>query len=73
MSRTKFALLALFLVVSAESFAQAQLSVSPPAAAGPYRVAQTFHIGGAGGWDYLTVDSQKQAAVYPPRHPHDGR
>ena len=69
MSHTKLALLTLSLVVIAGSFAQAQPSASPPAAAGPYRVAQTFHIGGAGGWDYLTVDPQHKL-LYVPRSTH---
>ena len=69
MSCTKLAFLMLSLVVIAASFAQAQPSASPPAAAGPYRVAQTFHIGGAGGWDYLTVDPQRKL-LYVPRSTH---
>ena len=40
-----------------------------PAAAGPYRVAETFRIGGEGGWDYLTVDPQSRR-LYVPRSTH---
>jgi DNA-binding beta-propeller fold protein YncE len=69
MSRTKLALLALSLVVIAGSLAQAQPSASPPATAGPYRVVQTFRIGGTGGWDYLTVDPQGKL-LYVPRSTH---
>lgn len=29
-------------------------------AEGEWKVADTFHIGGAGGWDYVTVDAQTQ-------------
>ena len=57
------------LVFIAGSFAQAQPSASPSAAAGPYHVVQTFHIGGAGGWDYLTVDPQHKL-LYVPRSTH---
>ena len=67
MFHRKLALLTLFVVVITGSFAQAQ--PSPPAAAGPYRVAQTFRIGGTGGWDYLTVDPEGKL-LYVPRSTH---
>jgi outer membrane protein assembly factor BamB len=41
---------------------------SSPASA-PYHVAQTFQVGGAGGWDYLTVDSEHQL-LFVPRSTH---
>jgi len=70
MFHRKLALLALFVVVVITgSFAQAQPSASPAATAGPYRVAQIFHIGGAGGLDYLTVDPQGKL-LYVPRSTH---
>jgi DNA-binding beta-propeller fold protein YncE len=69
MSHTKSALLALSLAVIAGSSAQAQPAASPSRAAGPYRVVQTFRIGGAGGWDYLTVDPQRKL-LYVPRSTH---
>ncbi len=68
MSHTRLALLTLSIVVMAGSFARAQ----PPASAGatgPYRVVKTFHVGGAGGWDYLTVDPQRKL-LYVPRSTH---
>ena len=68
MSHTKLLLLTLSLVAIAGSFAQAQPSVRL-AAAGSYRVVQTFRIGGTGGWDYLTVDPQ-QKLLYVPRSTH---
>jgi DNA-binding beta-propeller fold protein YncE len=34
-----------------------------------WEVVQTFHIGGAGGWDYLTVDPQTHR-LYVPRTTH---
>ncbi|HZR18880.1 MAG TPA: hypothetical protein VFE51_16455, partial [Verrucomicrobiae bacterium] len=37
---------------------RAQPSRAPSAAGGPYHVSRTFEIGGEGGWDYLTVDSE---------------
>ena len=46
-------------------------SNSPAAAAtpGPYRVAQTFQIGGEGGWDLLAVDAEHKL-LYVPRSTH---
>ncbi|HVU32675.1 MAG TPA: hypothetical protein VHE61_04525 [Opitutaceae bacterium] len=38
-------------------------------ATGPYHVARTFHVGGAGGWDYLTVDPAHRL-LYVPRSTH---
>ncbi|MGA2065454.1 MAG: hypothetical protein ABSG86_10805 [Thermoguttaceae bacterium] len=69
MSRTKLALLTLSSVVLAGPFAQAQPAASPTAAAGQYRVAQTFRVGGPGGWDYLTVDPRRKL-LYVPRSTH---
>ncbi len=69
MSHTKLAILAMSLVVIAGSVAQAQPSASPLAAAGSYRVVQTFRIGGTGGWDYLTIDP-KRKLLYVPRSTH---
>lgn len=47
--------------------------VQPAAAAGaetaPYRISQTFHVGGEGGWDYLTFDSERQR-LFVPRSTH---
>ena len=34
-----------------------------------YQVSQTFHVGGEGGWDYLTVDSEHKL-LYVPRSTH---
>ena len=39
------------------------------AADAPYHVAQVFHMGGKGNWDYLTVDS-KHKRLYVPRTTH---
>lgn len=42
-----------------------------PAAAdgGPFHVAETYHVGGQGNWDYLTVDP-KHERLYVPRTTH---
>jgi DNA-binding beta-propeller fold protein YncE len=57
------------LAVLIVSVAQAQPSTSPLNGPGSYRVSQTFHIGGEGGWDYLTVDSEHKL-LYVPRSTH---
>ena len=69
MFHTNRTLLALSLVVIAGPLAQAQPSASPVAAGNPYRVTQTLHIGGEGGWDYLTVDPQHKL-LYVSRSTH---
>src|SRR5215469_15257479 len=46
------------------SSAQGQSSTSSP-----YHVSQTFHVGGEGGWDYLTVDADHKL-LYVPRSTH---
>jgi len=69
MPRTKLALFTISFAVVAGSLAQAQPSPAPAAAAGRYHVAETFHIGGEGGWDYLTVDSPHKR-LYVPRSTH---
>ncbi len=68
MFHTRLILTALFLVALAGSLAQSQPAASS-AAAGSYRVTKTFHVGGEGGWDYLTVDSQHKL-LYVPRSTH---
>jgi hypothetical protein len=47
----------------------AQPATSAPGEAGPYHVSQTFHVGGEGAWDYLTVDSDHKL-LYVPRSTH---
>ncbi len=67
MSKMKIVLLALAFVLIFASSLQAQ----PPAAAktGPYYVAQTFHVGGEGLWDYMTVDAAHKL-LFVPRTTH---
>src|SRR5436190_10660503 len=49
------------------SLVSAQSSISAEQAS--YHVSQTFHVGGEGGWDYLTVDSEHKL-LYVPRSTH---
>jgi hypothetical protein len=51
------------------SFAQAQSPTPTPSETVPYHVSQTFHVGGEGGWDYLTVDPERKL-LYVPRSTH---
>src|ERR1700704_3451562 len=44
-------------------------SCHPAPAQTPWEVVNTFHIGGPGGWDYLTGDSQNHTR-YGPRTTH---
>ena len=56
--------LAVYQVTAAET--------PPPAVnpvGGPYRVSQVFPVGGAGTWDYLTVDSERHL-LFVPRSTH---
>ena len=59
----------LSLAVLITPLAYAQTSAPAPGENGPYRVSQTFHIGGEGAWDYLTVDSEHKL-LYVPRSTH---
>jgi YVTN family beta-propeller protein len=52
MSRLKIVILALSLFAG---LAQAQPAIESPAM-GTYRIAETFKVGGEGGWDYLTFE-----------------
>src|SRR5437660_8894211 len=65
MARITSSLIAVGLALCAAMLAAAQ---SPPAA-GPYHVAKIFQIGGAGGWDYVTVDPEHNH-LYVPRTTH---
>lgn len=57
--------LAMFISTSA----LAQSGTPAPSEAGPYHVSQIFHVGGQGGWDYLTVDPDHKL-LYVPRSTH---
>src|SRR5215472_12946143 len=56
------------LAVLITPLAYSQTSTAPDET-GPYHVSQIFHIGGEGGWDYLTVDSEHKL-LYVPRSTH---
>jgi hypothetical protein len=64
-----FTICSLCLAGLMTAFAQAQPSTSASAAPGPYHVSQTFHVGGEGGWDYLTVDPDHKL-LYVSRSTH---
>jgi DNA-binding beta-propeller fold protein YncE len=59
----------LSLAIFASSVARAQSSASTQSETGPYHVSQTFHVGGQGAWDYLTVDPEHKL-LYVPRLTH---
>ena len=69
MTKITYALFSLSLAVVAASVARAQSAASTPNNTGPYHVSQTFHVGGEGGWDYLTVDPEHKL-LYVPRSSH---
>ena len=69
MNSVAHALFRLSLAVLITPLAQAQPATLAPSRTGPYRVSQTFHIGGEGGWDYLTVDPEHKL-LYVPRSTH---
>jgi len=58
--------LSVALISAASSRAQSQ---SAPADTGPFEVAATFHVGGEGGWDYITFDLEHNL-LYVPRSTH---
>ena len=47
--------------VSARAFAQ-----------GEWAVEKTLHVGGEGGFDYITVDAKQSPSLRPAQHTHDG-
>jgi DNA-binding beta-propeller fold protein YncE len=68
-SKITHTILRLSLAVLITSSAQAQSSTSTASDTGAYHVSQTFHVGGEGGWDYLTVDPEHKL-LYVPRSTH---
>jgi len=69
MSKITSAIFQLSLAALVTPFVQAQPSASAPSETRSYRVSQTFHVGGEGGWDYLTVDPEHKL-LYVPRSTH---
>ena len=68
-SKIMTAISQLSLAILVTSIARAQSSTSTPNEAGLYNVSQTFHVGGEGAWDYLTVDPEHKL-LYIPRSTH---
>jgi DNA-binding beta-propeller fold protein YncE len=58
-----------FVAVGLAFVAAILASAQPQPAADPYLVAETFHVGGGGGWDYITVDPENKR-LYVPRTTH---
>jgi DNA-binding beta-propeller fold protein YncE len=69
MNQVTPALVRLSVAVLSASFALAQSPAPTPDETGRYHVSQTFHIGGEGAWDYLTVDPEHKL-LYVPRSTH---
>jgi DNA-binding beta-propeller fold protein YncE len=62
------AIVLLSTAILVTTLAGGQTKVTPTAARS-YRVSQTFHVGGEGRWDYLTVDPEHKL-LYVPRTTH---
>lgn len=68
MGKATVAVFTLSLVLFAATSAPAQ-PTSAPSDTGPYKISQTFQVGGEGGWDYITVDPEHKL-LYVPRTTH---
>ncbi|HWD92622.1 MAG TPA: YncE family protein [Verrucomicrobiae bacterium] len=68
-NKIAYAVFGVSLAVLSTSIALSQSPASAPGGTGPYRVSWTFQVGGDGGWDYLTVDSEHKL-LYVPRSTH---
>jgi len=69
MIKTRDILSAMLLGFIPLPVALAQSKPPAPNATGPYQVSRTLHIGGEGGWDYMTVDAEHKL-LYVPRTTH---
>jgi DNA-binding beta-propeller fold protein YncE len=69
MSKITRALFSLSLAILTASAARAQTNVMTTTDTAPYHVSQIFHVGGEGGWDYMTVDPDHKL-LYVPRSTH---
>jgi DNA-binding beta-propeller fold protein YncE len=69
MNKIRHAIFSLSLAILAATSARAQSAAVTTNDTGPYHVSQTFHVGGDGGWDYITVDSVNKL-LYIPRSTH---
>jgi hypothetical protein len=66
MARVTSSLVGIGLALFAGMLADAR---PPSAGSGPYHVAEIFRVGGAGGYDYITVDPENKR-LYIPRTTH---
>jgi DNA-binding beta-propeller fold protein YncE len=57
------------LIACAPAGAQDKAVGAAETESGPYHVSRTLHVGGTGGWDYLTVDADHKL-LYVPRSTH---
>jgi hypothetical protein len=55
--------------ICALAFLQPGVCAAQASGAGPYSVSGTFHVGGKGSWDYLTVDAES-GLLFVPRSSH---
>jgi hypothetical protein len=69
MRKATYARFVLVLTLFAATWSAGLHSALAQTAAGPYQVRQVFHVGGTGGWDYLTVDPDHRL-LYVPRSTH---
>ncbi len=69
MRKATHALFTLSLGLFAAAGGWAEPPASIKAGDGPYQVCRVLHVGGTGGWDYLTVDAEHQL-LYVPRTTH---
>jgi hypothetical protein len=69
MTRITHALFSLALAVAAAAVVRAEPAAFTSSNTGPYRVHEIFHVGGEGGWDMVTVDSEHKL-VFVPRSTH---
>lgn len=68
-NKSTHAVFPLSLAILISGFGQAQPATCAPSDALAYHVSQTFHVGGEGGWDYLTVDPGHKL-LFVPRSTH---
>jgi DNA-binding beta-propeller fold protein YncE len=69
MCKALYVLLVVSPMMTTAMGAQRQPPTPTEAGATSYKVRQIFHVGGTGGWDYLTVDPDRRL-LYVPRTTH---
>jgi len=65
------ACVAILLALSTATATHAQ-ATPPQSDGGLYHVAQVFHVGGKGNWDYLTVDPNHKRLLRASQHTYHG-